>query len=96
MRYAVTGVAAALDALVAERIGLDAFRTSRASVASLMTVVPGRAGEVLQALGEVDRVADDGVLEPLLAAEQRRGDLAGRQPDPEPERRAGPPPAHAR
>jgi hypothetical protein len=51
---------------------------------------PGRPGEVLQPLGEVHGVTDQGVLQPLDAAEQRRRDLAGGQPDPQPERSPAP------
>ena len=40
-----------------------------------------RAGQVLQPLGQVHGVADDRVLEPLVAAEQRGGHLAGRHAD---------------
>ena len=40
-----------------------------------------RRGELLQALAQVHGVADDRVLDPLLAAEQRGGHLAGAEPD---------------
>ena len=38
-------------------------------------------GELLQALAEVDGVADERVLDPLFAAEQGGGDRAGAEPD---------------
>ena len=43
--------------------------------------------QLLEALGEVHGVADERVLEALLRTEQGRGRLAGRKPEPEPERR---------
>ena len=46
----------------------------------------GGAGRVAQAGGQVDRVSHDGVLDPVPAAEQRRGHLAGTDADAEPER----------
>ena len=52
--------------------------------------MPGRAGEILQPLREVHGVADERVLEALLATEQRGRDLAGRQPDAQAERRRVP------
>ena len=55
-----------------------------------------RLGELLQALGQVHGVTDDGVLDPLLRTEEGGGHVTGREPDAEAERRAGPPPPTAR
>ena len=48
------------------------------TVAALAHGVAGRTGEVLQALGQVDRVTDHRVLEALVAPEQRGRYVAGR------------------
>ena len=44
-----------------------------------------RLGQLLQPLGEIDRVADQGVLQPLLGPEQGGGGLAGREAHSQPE-----------
>ena len=57
------------ELLVRRRSG----RSSASHVGSLSTVWPG-FGELLESLAQVHGVADERVLDPLLAAEQGRGD----------------------
>ena len=88
MRYAPTGVWRPLTSAGSNRSAVG-FSVSAPYVGSLSTVSPP-SPQLLQALREVHGVADQRVLEALLGAEQRGGDLAGGQPDAEAERRAGP------
>src|SRR6266545_7612328 len=48
-----------------------------------------RASQLLEPLGEVDAVPDQRILEAFVGAEQRRRDLAGREPDAHMERLDG-------
>ncbi len=58
-----------------------------------MTVSPAD-GELLEALGQIDGVADERVLQSLVGAEQRGGHLARRDADAESEDGAVPRVAH--
>ena len=89
-----TGVLAPLTSVLAEILGLRAVGDDCAHVASLTTISPRRAN-CCRRCAQVHGVADQRVLEPLLGAEQRRGDLAGRQPDAEAERLGSPSARHS-
>ena len=82
-----TGAFRPLTGVLAERLALERGAAAPRAVASLSTIAPGRPRQVLEPLREVHGVADERVLEPLLRAEQRGRDLAGREADAEPERR---------
>ena len=84
-RYATTGVSRPFTSCASSG-RIDAASAQRLDRLLAQHGRPGRAREVLQPLRQVHGVADDRVLEPLVAPEQRGRDLAGRQPDAEPER----------
>ena len=81
MRYAPTGVCLPLTSAGSRRSASGACE-SAAKVGSLEHRLTA-LGPLLQPLGKVHRVTDNGVLEPLVRAEQRRGDIAGGDTDAE-------------